>query len=271
MQGELEQYLVDRGEIVHMRELSDFMRKHFGSLRKLHRHQVKNARQRPSDADNTLDCFTPARAMAGPALRESSSHGAQIATLPGRRIVPAKRSKRGIGLVLAAALAVGGVLFVRWRAPPRPQPAVRTVQLAVEALPAGSEIFLDGARVGHDQYRATPVSSDRKVQLDVRAPGYVSEHREVSLSNDVAVQVVLQQETTEKPEGALTTSAKVEVDPRPETDAPKSTKAPAHVPAHAVKPRERSSSSTTPATLPNCNPPYTLGADGVKTYKTECF
>lgn len=270
MQSDLEQYLVDRGEIVQMRELSDFMRKHFGSLRKLHRHQVKNARQRPSDGDETLDCFTPARPIAWPGLTESSSHGAQIATLPGRRVVPPRRSKRGLSLALLAVLAVGGVGLVRWRTLPHREPAVRTVQLAIEALPTGSEIFLDGARVGQDQYRATPASSDRKVQLDVRAPGYLSEHREVSLNSDVIVQVVLQQETPEKTETAAVSGGNTEIEAKAENDPPKSAKAPPRLPTRPAKPREKPS-STAPAAALNCNPPYTLGADGVKTYRPECF
>jgi serine/threonine-protein kinase len=247
------------------------MRKHFGSLRRLQRLQVKTARQRPSDGESTLDCFTPARPIAGPAAFESSSHGAQIATLPGRRVFPVTRSKKGLGLALLAALAIGGVWFVRWREQPRPEPAVRTVRLEVDALPAGSEIFLDGTRVGQDRYRATPASSERKALLEARAPGYVSERKEVILRDDVVVAFVLQQEKIEKsdpPSSAPSLDPKAENEAKTESDPSRPSRSPAHPVTRSGKPRDKAPASAAAA---NCNPPYTFDADGVKTYKPECF
>jgi len=165
---------------------------------------------------------------------------------------------------------MGGFWFARSRQEQQPQPAAeRTVRLEVEALPAGSEIYLDGNRVGQDRYRATPASSERKALLEARAPGYVSERKEVTLRDDVAVAFVLQQEKTETTSPAVSADPKAETEAKTESDPSKSPRSPAHPVSRSAKPRDKAPPSTTPAA--NCNPPYTFDAEGVKTYKPECF
>ncbi|HEY3595481.1 MAG TPA: hypothetical protein VGL13_16450, partial [Polyangiaceae bacterium] len=131
--------------------------------------------------------------------------------------------------------------------------------------------YLDGARVGQDQYRSSGAPTERKATLEARAPGYVSERREVALDEDVTLKLVLQPDPVETSEIANTAASadhKASGDTKMEPDLPKSAGASAHVTPRPVKPRDKSR-TTTPS--PSCNPPYTLGSDGVKTYKPECF
>ena len=154
----------------------------------------------------------------------------------------------------------------------------------MEALPAGSEILMDGKRLGYGRYRGTHPAGEGKSLIEVRAAGYASERKEVVLNRNTAIKVLLRKPPAEPT--IVPPPAGSEVKP---ADAPSS--APARPAARAadkhVQGRSTKSSArarpaargdgAAPAPVPSdtappgCDPPYTFSADGVKTYKPQCF
>jgi hypothetical protein len=176
---------------------------------------------------------------------------------------------RHLGLVALVCVALGGAWLVSRAGPgavpaAAPQREARLVSLEVDASPPSAEIFLDGRRIGKGYFRVSEVAEPRVALLEVRAPGYVTAHRELSLDRNSSIDVVLKAEspptsaTTESPKGARTPAKAA--GPAPGAIKPRVSRAAAKAPAQKATKRAA-----------NCNPPYTLGADGVKTYKTECF
>jgi hypothetical protein len=116
---------------------------------------------------------------------------------------------------------------------------------------------LDGKRLGTDHFSGPQPALDRKVSLEVRAAGRVTERKEIVLTRDMSLQIVL------APDPALP-AASAPVVPAPEPSTPTSRPRP----ATRVTSKLANASGTRAR---KCNPPYVFAADGVKTYKPECF
>ncbi|HEY0464789.1 MAG TPA: hypothetical protein VGC79_11295, partial [Polyangiaceae bacterium] len=167
------------------------------------------------------------------------------------------------GLALLVALTLVGTRALR-RAPaslpaaaPLIQQAPKTVMFEVQALPAGAEILLDGKLLGTDHFSGPQPAVNRKVSLEVRASGHLPERKELVLTRDMSLQIVLAPDpaaASASLPGALDSSA---ANPR------------LRVPGTARATNKPAGGSGNRAA--KCNPPYVFAADGVKTYKPECF
>jgi hypothetical protein len=134
----------------------------------------------------------------------------------------------------------------------------KTINFEVQALPADAQILLDGKLLGTGHIEGSQPAADRKVSLEVRASGHLTERKVITLTRDMSVQIVLAPE----PAAAASVTAPAAADssaanaPLPGQASPRAASKPASAP------RNRSA---------KCNPPYVFAADGVKTYKPECF
>ena len=128
----------------------------------------------------------------------------------------------------------------------------KAVMFEVQALPADAEILLDGKPLGTNHFAGTRPFSERKVSLEVRATGHLTERKELVFTRDMSLQIML------APDPAL-----------PATSAPTA----AHVESAAPNPKLAAQGPSRVIKKPSgkCNPPYVFAADGVKTYKPECF
>ena len=263
MQLALESMMSERGWLVQPRAIAEFMRVHFGAGREEIARTVTQALRTPAEGKVVEVLRTPLPTHVSEQHSDVPPLGVtRHSHIPGRG--------RHLGLValLCAALAGGWLLS---RAPPAapavasnvPAPA-RLVHLEVDASPPGAEIFLDGLKIGQGHLSTSEPAAPRVALLEVRAHGYITARREVSLDQNSSLDVVL------KPEPPATSFGA----PRPKSprapvkageSSPRVSQAPV---SRAIKPPPPRKVTKRSA---NCNPPYTLSADGVKTYKTECF
>ena len=165
MSHDIEQYLLDRAEHVQARDLAEFMLQHFSDVRQSRDGTVRAAMRNPSAGLRELDCATRPRplSVAPPPGYEAGSSPAQVSSVPAGTPGATPRGrllgKWGWGLVALVASVLIGV-WITQRGDQKSAnatlaPAVRTVELEVEALPAGSEILMDGKRLGYGRYRGT--------------------------------------------------------------------------------------------------------------------
>ncbi|HEY3499825.1 MAG TPA: serine/threonine-protein kinase [Polyangiaceae bacterium] len=254
MQAALDAALAKQGWLAQPRDLAAFMAAHFGDERRAQELRVKDAlRATPVVPPGAEE---PARTSTGPVTRSDSVVSGVVRT---------KARFRGWGVAALCCALAGTALFLTRRpAPVAPVAAAapeRTVALEIEALPRGAAIYLDGRSVGTDRAVVRRSPSSGKVLLEVRAEGFVTQRKELALVNDLAMQLVLQ----------------------PEAKAPSEASA-APVPIASASPngeqpraaRQRNVASSAPRAASkkkskNCNPPYTFSADGIKTYKAECY
>jgi eukaryotic-like serine/threonine-protein kinase len=257
MQLALEGMMSERGWLVQPRAIAEFMRVHFGAGRDEVTQMIKQALRSPAEGKVVEVLRTPLPTQAG----EPHSDAPPIGVTRHSRI---PERGRHLGLVLLVCAALAGAWLLRGAKSPEvvaaAVPSARLVTLEVAASPPGAEIFLDGRRLGQDHVTLSEPASGRVGTLEVRARGHLTARRELSLEHDNSVEVVLKAEpVVVVPSAASAEPAASPVAKARAVRAPTKAAAPKPAPHRATK------------HAGNCNPPFTLSADGVKTYKTECF
>jgi len=263
MQLDVEQLLVDLGGPVHARELSEFMRVEFGE----HRHEreaaieaaVKQSLAPVAMVSSSETLSLRHRAPPKPSL--SHSDVITASALPKRR----RRLLLIAGLVSAlGGLVVAGVWAkTRTRTPfavavtPRPVAAAPVIRLNVSSNPTHAFIALNGKTLGTTPWSGEFPSNAANATLELKADGYEPAIRTVSLAEDLSVEIQLQ------PVHSVDSSPS-------ESSGPKKTLKRSKTLSVATKSSAPANSPSAP-NAPNCTPPYTLGADGIRTYKAECF
>ena len=261
MLAAIEEASAKEGLLTRSHELAAFMATHFGEAREEEQTQIRAAlrgevgsgaiefsdsRQRLIPSDPTVES---ARTSDEPMeLQVDSSRTFRV-----------RRSSWGLaaGAAVLAALALVGTWVLR--APP-PTAAVtapvqpKTVMFEVQALPADAEIFLDGKLLATNHFSGPRPYAERKVSLEVRASGHVTERKELVLTRDMSLQIVLAADPA-------ATVARAE--------APVAAAMDSAVPSSRVA--VQGNARTNKKVSAKCNPPYVFAADGVKTYKPECF
>lgn len=268
MLAAIEDASAKEGLLTRSHELAAFMAEHFGEARQEEQLQIKAALRGELDSGaleptGARQRFFPAN-PSGESARVTAEP-MELQELQNSRTFRVQR--RGWGLAAGVAALAALTLVGAWalRAPPPPAASAvepsppKAIMFEVQALPKGAEILLDGKLLGTDHFSGPQPLVDRKVALEVRASGHLSERKEVVLTRDMSLQIVL------APDPALTAaspSAAAAVD----SSAANSR---LHTPGTAR-------ATNKPATVAGnrsakCNPPYVFASDGVKTYKPECF
>jgi hypothetical protein len=268
MQGAIDRAMVEQGWFVGARDLADFMHVHFGEARRAQELQIKSARRAPMTPDALLEC-TPAAPLAGETrgLGISAPQSKSPELLVSRVWTTTSRAKWGWAAAIScSSLALAGALWGRGPSA-APQPvltariaAAQTVNLDVDVVPRAAAISLDGKPLGTGHFSGRLPAVDHKVALVFDAPGYLSERRELAPRKDVALEVVLQPETTleaQAPSASEATPSSSAVENRLSN-------------SRALHPQASAVARKTKAPA-GCDPPYVFGPDGVKTYKRECF
>jgi len=244
-------------------ELASFMATHFGEAREEEQRQIKAALRGEMGSEALELSDSRQRVIPVSSLGDSarmSDEPVELQELESSRTFPVRHRGRKLAAAVAALAALGVVGTWALRAPaPAPAPVSlaqpappKTVLFEVQALPAGAEIVLDGKLLGTNHFAGPQPLVDRKVSLEVRASGHLTERKELVLTRDMSLQIVLAPD----PALALVTAPAV---PAADSAAP-SPRLAAHNAGRGVKKLSG-----------KCNPPYVFAADGVKTYKPECF
>ncbi|HEY3254009.1 MAG TPA: serine/threonine-protein kinase [Polyangiaceae bacterium] len=268
MRAAIEEACAKEGLLSRPHELAAFMASHFGDTRREEQLQIKAALRGELDSG----ALEPSRHrliaahLSGDSARVSDEP-VELVELQSSRTFRVQRRPWGMAAALSAVTAL--VLVGAWAIPRAPQapvaaaekaPAKTPLQVAfeVQALPPGAEILLDGKLLGTDRFSGTLPVVDRKVSLEVRASGHLTEHKQLVLNRDMSLQIVL------APDPAIAAA-----NPPPAAPADSSAASP-------PRPLANTRVANKPAGAPHnrsakCNPPYVFAADGVKTYKPECF
>jgi eukaryotic-like serine/threonine-protein kinase len=260
MRAAIEQACAKEGLLAAPHELAGFMAAHFGAARREEQSQIKAALRGESGSNAHEATGSHERLISRNPTGETvrmSTEPMELSELQGSRTFRVHRHGRTLAAALAtlaALLLVGSWAIVRsstTAASVTEHAPTKTVMFEVQALPAGAEILLDGKLLGTDHFLGPQPSSSRKVSLEVRAAGRITERKEIALSRDMSLQIVL------SPEPAL-----AEVHTPAPPSAPPRAQGAARLANKPANPTARSA---------KCNPPYVFAADGVKTYKPECF
>jgi serine/threonine-protein kinase len=259
MLSAIEEASAKEGLLTRPQELAAFMATHFGQAREEEQTQIRAALRGEPDSGAIELTSSRQRLVASAATSDFARETAEPMELHELQEHQSSRTfrvrQRRWGIVLAIAAAAALLLVGSWairRSPSSTASAAepvqpKTVMIEVQALPPGAEIFLDGKRLGSDRFVGALPQADRKVSLEVRANGHLSERKELALTRDMSLQFVLAPDPAVQ---AASASAAI----------PDSSARLAQTAVRATKKR-----------LPQCNPPYVFAADGVKTYKPECF
>ena len=266
MRTAIEEASAKEGLLSQPHELAAFMANHFGEARREEQLQIKSALRGESDSG----AIEPSRQrliaanLSGDFAR-MTAEPMELQELQSSRTFRVHRREWSLALAVAvlAALVLVGTWAIR-RAPPaaasvpeKAQP--KTVMFEVQALPVGAEILLDGKRLGTDHFSGPQPMVERKVTLEVRAPGHLTERKQLVLARDTSMQIVL------APVPAFA-AAVAPVAGAVDSSTPSSTPRASATARLANKPANPPLKRST-----KCNPPYVFAADGVKTYKPECF
>jgi len=259
---DLEGCMAELGPPVQQRDLASFLTREFGEVRSKLQKAVAEARSGRGTHIRRL--YTEFDSSSGHLPSLGSTTGVTGAASAGanrrRWVLPV--------LVLLLGMLVGLVLLGRrilaLRAPPpsgvaTASPAstasARLVRLEVSVVPAEAQIWLDGRLLDRNPWKGTREAAPVVVNLEARMPGFVPVVRPVSLNQDIVVDLRLE------PVPVRDANPQPVVQSRPPRDI--------HV--RSRSPDAAAAPSARPAVRPNCDPPYTLSEDGVKTFKPECF
>ena len=236
MQHAIERALTEHEWLVQPRELAEFMAQHFGESRR--------------ERQDEIACKLRT-------LRESG-------TSP-RTFLRAHLAQQSATAISEVGIATGAssVIVV----PPR-RPAVRWWLWAAAALLilVGVWIARTSARSSTNAASAqaeTPPPGHEESALDGRSPEPRQKHGD-SASENPSRQAT-SPPTAAAPPPASAASA-TRANPPPERTATARTRRSAR-----ATPKSKPASTTPSRAARNCNPPYFFSADGVKTYKPECF
>ena len=220
----------------------------------------------------------PASASLG--LAQSTTNTRVSARAPAR-----PRKRRGLwplvaSLLVAAAIAGTFLVLERRNAARASLPAAAdgSIVIEVSAVPANAQILLDGVELGQGRYRGSRAALDRDAVLEARAPGYVTERRNVRLSKDLSAELILSAESAIPANAASETQAvepahQAQGSPTEPASSPASMRRARAVPRPAKPSPAPAAQSAVPArsATASCNPPYRLTPDGVQVFKPECF
>jgi eukaryotic-like serine/threonine-protein kinase len=273
MQEAIERVLTQEGWFVQPRDIAELMQRHFGESRRAQELKIKRSLQSNQSGTNLmLDSISAARLRKSPERRPDP--GNPTAGLSNLAILhPLRWGKYSwvwaialtfcLGLALAWAIRrqTGKTTHLNDQASPR------TVALEVDVLPRGAEISLDGKRLGRDHFSGQQPVTDSKLILEVSAPGYLSERKTLTLTKSMSLQFVLVPDPAVAKAAVSAPVSSVGLESHGSSAAPRarvlSQKGP--------RPTQKSGTFTSGNRSRSCNPPYTFGSDGVKTYKPECF
>ena len=257
MQLDVERMLDDLGGPVHPRELSDFMREEFGEYRQQREAAIEAALRQSIPPLSVINApeENPTR-NARPLLGEPSQ--SDVITSRGRSRLGKTTLIATLVLVLAG-LGIGALARKHSQASAQPAqsasaraPAQSVVHFAITSNPTGASVQLDGNLLGNTPLTATLPLRKQTATLELRVENYEPATRTISLDADFAMEIQL------KPTAAGSAA------PDENSDRQKRPKR-----LVAVVPSAKANPSASNA--PNCNPPYTLSSDGIRTYKAECF
>jgi hypothetical protein len=272
MQVAIDRALAHEGWLVQPRELVEFMSHNFGESRRERELRITRALRALRGSDAKTGITAGMQFDSKPAERRSllSSRVRRISDWAVSST--SKRGKRNWmwAVAVTGCLALLGA-WATWRQtqtvrnPTAPE-APKTVALEVNVRPRGAEIFLDGKPLGRDHFAGQQPLTDDPVVIEVSAPNHLSQRKELKLRKDMSIQFVLE------PDPAIA---------KPTDSAPSSAASAPAVDARSLRARASSRSVSPAAPRPaarsagipsrKCTPPYIFGADGVKTYKPECF
>jgi len=303
MQVALEACIEELGLSTKQRQVAEFMAEQFGELRESRQKAVSTALAKRAAASTT---GVRAVSLLGSPTEDSSLRRALGVTdrtgehsverplittgIMGQsepsQVEPARRSRTPMLLVGAALVTILG--GVGWAALSRGQetpagtatiatsaaPAPRMIRFDVAVSPSNAEVILDGQPVSNPTHTQREASA-RRVLIEVRAPGHVPERHSVSLDGDVQLDVKLVPMSSESTVDASANKVGALDTPAPSPPRHNVASRPAFTPPPVPRPPPPAPAATTSAQgeakPKSCNPPYTLSADGVKTYKPECF
>jgi len=259
----IEEASAKEGLVTRPHELAAFMTAHFGEARQEEQLQIKAALRGELGSGALEPTGSRQRLIPGSLSSEPARMTAEpmeLQELQSSRTFRVQRRGWSVaaGLALLATLVfVGSVTLRQSPVSSASVPATappKTVTFEVQALPATAEILLDGRLLGTGHVDGTQPAAERKASLEVRASGHLTEHKEITLTRDMSLQIVL------APDPAAAAASAPATADSSAANAPRSQPRAANKPASA--PSNRSA---------KCNPPYVFAADGVKTYKPECF
>jgi serine/threonine-protein kinase len=267
LQIDVERILADLGGPVHPREISEFMRTEFGVRRQQQDAAIEQAARNPMGIQLTSGIVLDG--VTGDIRQDS--HSART-PLGQSEVRETQKSGRGrIEVVVAlVVLVVIGLFFAFGRRIPAPaanttatphpvlSQAPELVTFSITTTPAGALALLDGSPLGRTPWNGTIPAKRQTATLELHAENFETVTKMVSLMEDFNLDVHLQAVTLTQP----TASA------APDEDKDKR-KASSRRSGGSGRPPPASTGKA--ANAPNCNPPYTLSPDGIRTYKAECF
>jgi serine/threonine protein kinase len=260
LQVDMENNLAELGGVVQQRELATFMKTEFAAMRS-ERNRVVEAEARKAPVALATVLSQPTTGVRTLSVTPSGSNHSTELMAPqsswGRRLPWIAL----LGLASAAALYIGLQARSNGMAagPVQGQGAEeRMITLSITASPPEAQVRFDGKSVDANPWSTRIPPSDRTVRVEVSAAGHRSFTQDVILRADTSLSVQLE---------ALPAAA-----PEPAPSASVSARSKSHVRAKvAFVPPAPAASPATPTAKSNCVPPYTLDAEGVKTFKPECL
>jgi serine/threonine-protein kinase len=258
LQVDMENNLAELGGVVQQRELATFMKTEFAEMRAERKRLVETeARRAPVALATVLTQGT-----SGVRTLSVTPSG----STPGLTVMDDQQPwRRRAPWIALFALAGAATIYVGLKsrepeaAAARPAPAAeqqRLVTLSVAASPVDAVVSLDGKPAGSNPWTTRLPASGQTARIEVTSPGHRPFTQEVTLLADVSLSVQLE---------ALAPRAVAA--PEPSASAGRSSKASGKARIVAVQPV----AAPPAAAKPNCNPPYTLDTEGVKTFKPECL
>ncbi len=264
MQLAIERAMEELGGLVRQRELAECMQAQFGSMRAEQATKLENERKRP-----------PLPIMGLEASMAHTMHGSTL-TIESTQLLRRKRRTVFLAAIVPLSLlSIGGLLYpsfehlLPWTDTQQAAIAnVAPIELSISAFPPQAVIEIDGQRVGNPMTRHFIPSGERR-SLKITAEGHSPQTRELVLDRSMNLEVRL---------APITSAPSKEGEPVPvELDALGTVAEPSpepQKPATGLRPqpvRPQARSAPQRKVKSNCNPPYTIGADGVKTFKLECI
>jgi serine/threonine-protein kinase len=263
LQLEIEKMLDTMGGPVRPRELASFMQTQFTKRRKDQEAAIAEAVLHPlatpwafAPTQDAKSGTGDSRSRPNNSALQNTGTGSTTNNSNFEATQTKGRARWASVLVLLAAVTAGGIYL--WKVAPKPVQTVATqatvappreITFTVTSNPIGALVMLDGRPLGRSPWTGKFPEESRVAKLEIRADGHVSFSKDVSLNENVELEVQLEKETPPVPEP--TVSAKK---PRPGVKVVRPTK-----------------SGKTTSNGANCNPPFVLSADGIRVYKPECF
>lgn len=283
MQLAIERALIQQGWLVQPRELADFMAQHFGERRREQELKIKSALRTLRDqsyvnlgrsistttgnaaanaANSTGFAVAPLRSAPPPELASAT---VRVSDLPVSHTLRVGGRKWGwLAIAAICSMMAGGWTVRRFAATSDRTP--ETVAFEVEVQPEGAEIALNGQPLGKNHFSGRQPLTASPALLEVTAPGYISERKELTFSKNIALQFSLRPEAPVAPREAA-----VPAIPSATSATASVASSPSRAPAQSARQTTAKTKSWSPGGSRGCNPPYTFTADGVKKYKPECF